>query len=128
MSDPNAEYDPERYWGQVGSHISERAAPSVLAGDDEPFDQLKRRKFVERMLGKLPIAGKSCLEVGCGPGGNLVELQRLGPARLAGVDISQTMVDLAARPPMAMSRSRRSTGAFCPSRTRSSTWSSPRRC
>ena len=95
MPDPNAVYDPEQYWGEVGLHISERAEPSVLAGDDEPFDQLKRRKFLEHMLSKLPIAGKSCLEVGCGPGGNLVALQSLGPARLVGADISQTMVDLA---------------------------------
>ena len=95
MHDPNEGYDPEQYWSTVASHIGERGAPSVLAGDDEPFDQLKRRKFVEHMLRNLPITGKSCLEIGCGPGGNLVELQRLAPERLAGADISQTMVDLA---------------------------------
>ena len=95
MANPNVGYDPEQYWGTVGLHIGDRGSTSLLAGDDEPFDQLKRRKFLERLLSHLQIANKSCLEIGCGPGGNLLVLRGLGPERLAGVDISQTMVDIA---------------------------------
>ena len=95
MTDLNLGYDPEEYWSTVARHIRERNLPSMLAGDDEPFDRLNHDKFVEQMLQQLPIANRKCLEVGCGPGGNLLVLRRLEPARLVGVDISGDMVDLA---------------------------------
>lgn len=47
------------------------------------------------MLNSVDVFNKSVLEIGCGPGGNLLELTIKKPAKLAGVDISDEMVNLA---------------------------------
>jgi ubiquinone/menaquinone biosynthesis C-methylase UbiE len=43
----------------------------------------------------LPVKDRTVLEIGCGPGGNLVHLAQAQPARLVGCDISSGMVELA---------------------------------
>jgi SAM-dependent methyltransferase len=45
----------------------------------------------------MPVTGRSVLEVGCGPGGNLSCLEPRGTERLAGCDIIPKMVELASR-------------------------------
>src|SRR4249920_3943616 len=90
-------YEPREYWTQVAEEIGQRSDSNFFAGLDTPFYRYKRSKFLEKFLRTIPAAGTSILEVGCGPGGNLLELARLGPQRLAGCDISPAMIDLATR-------------------------------
>jgi SAM-dependent methyltransferase len=93
----NAGYEPESYWTEVARGISDREGTNVVAGDDEPFYRHKREKFVRTFLQDLGIAGQSCLEVGCGPGGNLEIVRAQQPKRLVGCDVSSAMVRLASR-------------------------------
>ncbi|MBC36107.1 MAG: hypothetical protein CL663_08720 [Bacteroidetes bacterium] len=70
-------YHPEKYWSEVGSRIQEREqGKNVIAGDDEPFYRYKRVKFL-KLLKEIDFDRKKVLEVGCGPGGNLLEMHNL---------------------------------------------------
>jgi ubiquinone/menaquinone biosynthesis C-methylase UbiE len=82
-------------WNRVADEIDRRGG--VLAGDDTPFHRYKREKFLRRFLDSMPVEGRSVLEVGCGPGGNLAELMKRRPRRLVGCDIAPNMVKLAQR-------------------------------
>ena len=92
MSD--TKYHPEPYWSTVAKRIKAREEKNVIAGDDEPYYRYKRERFLG-MLHSVPFAGKTVLELGCGPGGNLLEVLKHQPTKLTAVDISQDMVDLA---------------------------------
>ncbi len=88
-------YHPEKYWSTVGKRIKEREGGlNVIAGDDEPFYHYKRQKFLH-LLNSIDFKNKSVVEIGCGPGGNLVEVLKKEPQKLTGVDISQDMLNLA---------------------------------
>ncbi len=88
-------YHPESYWTEVATRIAGREdGKNVIAGDDEPYYRYKRARFLELLHG-VDFKGKSVLEIGCGPGGNLVEVYKTQPARLVGVDISERMIELA---------------------------------
>ena len=88
-------YHPEEYWSKVGSRIESReSGKNVIAGDDEPYYRYKRQEFL-KLLNALDFIGKSVLEIGHGPGGNLLEIYKHKPAELQGVDISDQMVKLA---------------------------------
>ena len=88
-------YHPETYWSKVASRIKSRQGQNVIAGDDEPYYRYKRQRFL-KMLSSIAFTGHSVLEIGHGPGGNLDFINRnFSPRFLAGVDISQNMVDLA---------------------------------
>lgn len=87
-------YHPEPYWNEVAERIGRRGDLRIIAGDDEPFYRYKRNKFL-RLFHSLPFEGNRVLEVGCGPGGNLLEAWKHGPAELHGVDISERMIALA---------------------------------
>jgi len=88
-------YQPEEYWTKVGKRIESRdAGDNVIAGDDEPFYRYKRIRFLE-LLNEVEFKGKSVLEIGCGPGGNLLEVYKHKPKKLTAVDISSQMVRLA---------------------------------
>jgi ubiquinone/menaquinone biosynthesis C-methylase UbiE len=89
-----ANYHPEEYWSEVGKRIEERKGKNVVAGDDEPYYRYKREEFL-KLLKEVAFKDKSVLEIGNGPGGNLVEIYKLLPKRLVGVDISEQMVKLA---------------------------------
>jgi SAM-dependent methyltransferase len=88
-------YHVESYWSRVAEEIRKRGAGNYVAGDDDPYYRYKRAKFLRRFLATLDVAGRRVLELGCGPGGNLLELARRGPASLVGIDISASMLDLA---------------------------------
>lgn len=92
--DPKPAYRPEPYWSEVARSIADRGEASALAGDDDPYYAYKRARFLE-LLRALPVRGRSVLEIGPGPGGNLLELSRMSPARLAGADISAEMIAVA---------------------------------
>jgi ubiquinone/menaquinone biosynthesis C-methylase UbiE len=88
-------YHPEDYWSEVGNRIGEREkGNNIIAGDDEPYYRYKRKEFL-KLLNEIIYAGKSVLEIGHGPGGNLIEVWKHNPKRLDGVDISEQMVKLA---------------------------------
>jgi SAM-dependent methyltransferase len=89
------EYDAEQYWSGVARAIDARPGFDVVAGDPDPLSRYRRRRFVSEFLSALPVGGKSVLEIGCGPAGNLVEIARNGPRRLVGCDISGEMIRLA---------------------------------
>ncbi len=86
-------YHPEPYWSEVANRIQARKGGNIIAGDDEPFYRYKRNKFL-LMLNTVYFKDKSVLEIGCGPGGNLQEIWKKSPLRLAGVDISAEMIEL----------------------------------
>lgn len=88
-------YQPEKYWSEVGKRIEIRdGGKNIIAGDDEPYYRYKRRRFLD-LLHSVDFNNKSVLEVGCGPGGNLLEVLKTNPSELVGVDISDQMVSLA---------------------------------
>ena len=97
MDRPQNTYEPREYWTEVAEEIGQRTDSNVFAGLDTPFYRYKRSKFLREFLNAMPVAGTTVLEVGCGPGGNLVELGKAKPARLVGCDISPAMIDLATR-------------------------------
>jgi SAM-dependent methyltransferase len=88
-------YDPADYWSAVGDRVRRRGDASVLAGEETPFQHYKREAFIDRLLGAMNLAGRSVLEVGCGPGGNLLEVAARGARRVVGCDIAPTMIGLA---------------------------------
>jgi len=91
-----ADYDVESYWSRVAEEIAKRRDVSVVAGDDNPYFRYKRKKFLKKFLHTIDFDSKVVLEVGCGPGGNLLEIaQHHSPNKLIGVDISQTMIQIA---------------------------------
>src|SRR5258705_9731929 len=84
-------YIPEKYWDAVAVELSQRKENNFLAGDDDPFYTYKRKKFL-RLLSNISFKGKKILEIGCGPGGNLLEIYKQQPAQLTGCDISDEML------------------------------------
>lgn len=88
------EYHPEEYWSEVAERIDAREDGNVLAGDDSPFYRYKRKKFLS-LLNEVPFKGKKVLEIGSGPGGNLLEVLKHKPAELNAADISNTMISIA---------------------------------
>lgn len=89
-----SDYHPEPYWSAVADRIKNRGNNNVIAGDDEPFYRYKRARFLA-MLNSVDFKNKSVLEIGHGPGGNLLEIKKKSPSRLTGVDISDAMIVLA---------------------------------
>ncbi len=87
-------YNPETYWSEVGERIQNRGNGNVVAGDDTPYYRYKRSRFLE-MLNSLAFKNKVVMEIGHGPGGNLAEVLKSEPQQLNGVDISETMIQLA---------------------------------
>lgn len=88
------DYPVEEYWSDVANRIASRSNDSVVAGDDEPFYDYKRERFL-KLLHSVHFTGKKVLEVGSGPGGNLMEVWKHQPALLYGADISADMIRLA---------------------------------
>jgi len=89
------QYHPETYWTEVGRRIEEREnGKNLIAGDDEPYYRYKRKMFL-KLLRDVPFVSQSVLEIGHGPGGNLLEVWSMKPSRLTGVDISEQMLKLA---------------------------------
>lgn len=88
-------YQPEKYWSEVSQRIAERnPGTQLIAGDDEPYYYYKRQEFL-KLLHEINFTKLSVLELGCGPGGNLVEIMPLQPRKLTAVDISADMINLA---------------------------------
>ncbi len=89
-----SQYHPEPYWSDVAKRIKSRKGQNVIAGDDEPYYRYKRERFLD-LLNEIDFSGKTVLEIGNGPGGNLKALLAQHPKSLTGVDISPEMVALA---------------------------------
>lgn len=86
-------YVPENYWDNVAEQILLRDTNNFLAGDNDPFYVYKRKKFL-RLLRSISFAGKKVIEIGPGPGGNLIEIYSQQPAYLTGADVSSLMVNI----------------------------------
>jgi ubiquinone/menaquinone biosynthesis C-methylase UbiE len=88
-------YNPERYWSSVAEEIKKRGE-NYLAGDDNPFYRYKRKQLLRQFLDRLDVQNKTILELGVGPGGNLLHIAtHQKPTRIFGVDISEAMLDIA---------------------------------
>lgn len=85
------EYIPGKYWDAVAVELSRRQGNNLLAGDNDPFYIYKRKKFL-RLLSSITFKEKKILEIGCGPGGNLLEIYKQQPLQLTGCDISNEML------------------------------------
>ena len=90
-----AYYNVESHWSKVAGEICNRTSGGLIAGDDDPYHRYKRQKFIRRVLSEMDVGGKRVLELGCGPGGNLLELAYRHPQHLIGVDIAESMLALA---------------------------------
>jgi SAM-dependent methyltransferase len=90
-------YDPEIHWTRVAHEVERRPPGNMLAGNSDPFHAYQRKKMLRRFLDTVDVTGRTVLEVGCGPGGNLLHIQRRNPSRTIGVDISSRMLDIARR-------------------------------
>lgn len=86
-------YHPEPYWNLVAKQIAQRVQGNLIAGDDEPYYEYKRNKFLS-FFQKIDFTDKVVLEAGSGPGGNLLEVYKAAPKELHGVDISDDMVSI----------------------------------
>jgi SAM-dependent methyltransferase len=86
-------YNPETYWDRVANNINSRKDLKIIAGDDEPYYRYKRNRFLS-LLDKIDFTGKTVLEIGSGPGGNLNYIFNKGCRKVTGVDISKEMVSL----------------------------------
>jgi ubiquinone/menaquinone biosynthesis C-methylase UbiE len=87
-------YNLPEYWNEVAENIRRRGSESIIAGDDEPFYRYKRAAFLKYFT-KIPFRGKSVLEIGSGPGGNLELVTALGAEKITGVDVSSSMISIA---------------------------------
>ncbi len=88
----------EEHWERVAEEIAKRGSGNLIAGDDTPFTRYYREQFLEDFRETIKsFGGLDVLELGCGPGGNLVELASLGrpPLSITGCDISSTMLAIA---------------------------------
>jgi SAM-dependent methyltransferase len=81
------------YWDTVAQRVD--AEGHLLGGDDTPYLRRKSR-LVRAAIARLPIRGKSVLEVGSGPGSNL-QVIRENAAHVEGCDVSPAMAELAQR-------------------------------
>lgn len=90
---PSEKYNPENYWDTVAQRITWREKNKMIAGDNEPYYSYKRNKFL-RIFNSIAFEGKMVLEIGSGPGGNLLEVFNHRPAGLYGTDISAKMIAL----------------------------------
>lgn len=92
-----AGYEMERHWSRVAERVRDRPSGNLLAGDDALYYQYKDALVRERFNPRIPIEGRSVLDVGCGPGGKLRWMSEQRPARVVGCDQSSEMVNLATR-------------------------------
>ena len=92
-----SEYNPEDYWSKVGQKIQDRGEHYV-AGDNNPYFDYKRQKFLDNFLNAIPFDDKTVMELGFGPGGNLKHIAKnFRCKKIYGADISQTMLGLATK-------------------------------
>jgi 2-polyprenyl-3-methyl-5-hydroxy-6-metoxy-1,4-benzoquinol methylase len=76
---------------------------AIYGNDNTPVNAVVNRLFRKSMVlryertlaGCDPIAGKTVIDIGCGPGHYGVALAQRGAARVLGVDFAQGMIDIA---------------------------------
>jgi 2-polyprenyl-3-methyl-5-hydroxy-6-metoxy-1,4-benzoquinol methylase len=59
------------------------------------FRQSMKQRYLLTLEGCAPIAGRTVLDVGCGPGHYSLELARRGAGKVLGIDFADGMLDLA---------------------------------
>ena len=85
-------YDRAKYRNAVGHSIASGGPGrrGDAAGQDTPFFRYKRDALMHLLKG-LSWQDRRVVEVGCGPGGNLVLVTALGARHTVGIDVSQAM-------------------------------------
>lgn len=76
---------------------------AIYGNSNTPWNALVNRLFRRSMMlrfeytlkGCDPIAGRSVLDIGCGPGHYSVELARRGAGRVVGIDFADNMIAIA---------------------------------
>lgn len=88
-------YNIKKYWSKVAKEIKERKDNKFIACEkSDAYWVYQRDKFIESFR-KIDMSEYfTILEVGCGPGGNLLELTQLGGRKIYGVDITKEMCRL----------------------------------
>ena len=86
------------YWDE---HIHDLAITTFAVGTPEFFSQLneyryEKLNYLPHLVNFSAYQGKSVLEVGCGTGIDLMRFAGAG-ARVTGIDLSQTAIDLACK-------------------------------
>jgi 2-polyprenyl-3-methyl-5-hydroxy-6-metoxy-1,4-benzoquinol methylase len=61
------------------------------------FRKSMRLRYEKTLAGCQPVAGKSVLDIGCGPGHYGVMLAKRGAGRVVGIDFAPTMIERAQR-------------------------------
>ncbi|HYC14598.1 MAG TPA: methyltransferase domain-containing protein [Stellaceae bacterium] len=61
------------------------------------FRQAMRLRYEKTLAGCEPIAGRTAIDVGCGPGHYAIALARAGASDVLGLDFASGMIDLARR-------------------------------
>lgn len=90
-------YNPETYWSQIATRITNREGRNIIAGDDEPYYRYKRSKFL-KLLSTVDFNEKNILELGAGPGGNIEYiLSNFKPKSITDADISSKMLEIASK-------------------------------
>jgi SAM-dependent methyltransferase len=92
------EYKAEAYWDGVGREVLHRrgTGQSSIASDDTPYAGVRQSRFFDEFLDPALEDVQTVLEVGPGPGGNLLRLRAQGKT-VFGADVSNVMIDLARR-------------------------------
>src|SRR6266545_680979 len=87
-----SKYHAASYWEDVAQRITARDGNATfVAGDDTSFYLRKRALFLDRLRAPATANVHQVLEVGCGPGGNLLWLASRGKS-VAGADVSPSML------------------------------------
>ena len=84
-------YNPEDYWTDLATR-TKKLSSGIQAGDDEPFYIYKRSRFLD-LFRRIDFENQKVLEVGCGPGSNLLEVLSKRPKELHAADISHAMLN-----------------------------------
>ena len=80
-----------------------RAFNAIYGTRNTPFNRAvntflrrsMRLRYEQVVAGCNPIAGRSVLDIGCGPGHYSVELARRGASRVLGIDFADSMLEIA---------------------------------
>ncbi len=95
----NSELDMQRQYWDKEAHAFKKIYSNEKSRFMNFLDRVFRKDMYERFLFTIhhshPIENRLFLDVGCGNGLYSVELAKKGAARVVGIDIAPTMIDLA---------------------------------
>ncbi len=87
-------YHPDPYWSVVSNDVSGLKGVPSEVGNKDPYYRYKRKQFV-RLLHTVDFNEQYVLEVGCGPGSNILEVWKQKPSKLDGVEVEPELRKIA---------------------------------